>query len=138
MDGDERIFLDYLATGICVDGHPMEPLRARVRATGATDSREMGSLEGGENIVVAGLVVARQHPETAKGTVFLLLEDEHGYINVIVPASLYKKNREVVNFSPFLLIEGRFEREDRVMNVVGKRFRRLRAPLVSYKSRDFQ
>jgi error-prone DNA polymerase len=138
MDGDERIFLDYLATGICVDGHPMEPLRARVRATGATDSREMGSLEGGENIVVAGLVVARQHPETAKGTVFLLLEDELGYINVIVPASLYKKNREVVNFSPFLLIEGRFEREDRVMNVVGKRFRRLRAPLVSFKSRDFQ
>jgi hypothetical protein len=44
----------------------------------------------------------------------------------------------VVNFSPFLLIEGRFEREDRVMNVVGKRFRRLRAPLVSYRSRDFQ
>jgi error-prone DNA polymerase len=94
----------------------------------------------GEKIVVAGLVVARQHPETAKGTVFVLLEDEWGFLNVIVPRETFAKNREVVKFSPFLVIEGRFEREDRVMNVIGFRFRELRLENrkpVNYRSRDF-
>jgi hypothetical protein len=75
---------------------------------------------------VSGLVVARQHPATAKGTVFVLLEDEFGYMNVIVPRQLYQENREVVRHAPFLAVEGRFEREDAVMNVVGRRFRELR------------
>jgi error-prone DNA polymerase len=74
--------------------------------------------------------------------VFVLLEDEFGYINVIVPREMYAKNREVVKFSPFLAVEGRFEREDRVMNIVGWRFREMkvggkRREKVHYRSRDF-
>jgi error-prone DNA polymerase len=88
-------------------------------------------------VVIAGLVVARQHPETSKGTVFLLLEDEFGLVNVIVPAKLYEKNREVVKYSPFLLIEGRFEREGAVLNVVGFRFRRLDVQELTFRSHDF-
>jgi error-prone DNA polymerase len=147
LDGEERIFLDYLATGICVDGHPMEHMRARLNELGVVSSADLVHCVPGGRIVVSGLVVARQHPATAKGTVFVLLEDEFGYMNVIVPRQLYQENREVVRHAPFLAIEGRFEREDMVMNVIGQRFRELRVgraarddgsrAKVNFRSRDF-
>jgi error-prone DNA polymerase len=142
LEGEERIFLDYLATGICVDGHPMEHMRPRLSALGVASSADLQDYASGERIVVSGLVVARQHPATAKGTVFVLLEDEFGYINVIVPRQLYQENREVVRHSPFLAVEGRFEREDAVMNIVGRRFRELKVgrrppAAVNFRSRDF-
>jgi error-prone DNA polymerase len=137
LEGEELIFLDYLATGISVRGHPVEHLRERLRAAGVAGSAELDGVRSGDTVVVAGLVVARQHPSTAKGTVFVLLEDEDGYINVIVPDKLYQANREVVRFSPFLLVEGTFEREGRVLNVVGRRFRQLRVRQLAFRSRDF-
>ncbi len=137
LEGEETIFLDYLATGISVNGHPMEHLRARLRAAGVSSSGDLPGMADEERVVVAGLVVARQHPETAKGTVFVLLEDESGLINVIVPARLYEKNRETVRFSRFLIVEGRFEREGPVMNVVGFRFRKLGTAELAYRSHDF-
>jgi error-prone DNA polymerase len=137
LAGQELIFLDYLATGISVNGHPMQHLRERLDAAGVASSETMNHMHGGERIVVAGLVVARQHPETAKGTVFLLLEDEFGFINVIVPRTLYAQYHEVVKFAPFLVVEGKFEREERVMNVVGRRFRELRTQKIASRSRDF-
>jgi len=135
---EELVFLDYLATGICTTGHPMEHLRERLAAAGVTSSRGLETLTDGERCLVAGLVVARQHPATAKGTVFVLLEDEWGFINVIVPPRLYLEHREIVNGSPFLLVEGRFERDGQVMNVVGRRFRKLIARPISYRSRDYR
>jgi error-prone DNA polymerase len=144
LEGEERIFLDYLATGICVDGHPMEHLRERLTSLGVATSRDLEEWRDGATITVAGLVVARQHPSTSKGTVFVLLEDEFGYVNVIVPKHMMEKNREVVKYSPFLAVEGKFEREGRVLNVVGTRFRELRVgrgarerERVNYRSRDF-
>jgi error-prone DNA polymerase len=142
LDGEERIFLDYLATGICVDGHPMEHMRARLNELGVASSADLEHHAPGGRIIVSGLVVARQHPATANGTVFVLLEDEFGYMNVIVPRQLYQENREVVKHAPFLAVEGRFEREDMVMNIVGRRFRELRvgrrpAERVNFRSRDF-
>ena len=138
LEGDELIFLDYLATGVCTHGHPMQHLRARLEAMGAVGSASLRALDDGERCVVAGLVVARQHPASAKGTVFVLLEDEDGFINVIIPARLYERNRETVNHSPFLLVEGRFERDGAVENVVGQRFRRLDARPLAHRSRDFR
>ncbi|HMG12494.1 MAG TPA: DNA polymerase III subunit alpha, partial [Gemmatimonadaceae bacterium] len=81
---DELIFLDYFSVGICVDGHPMEHLREKLQSEGVLDSRQLEKLRGGESIVTAGLVTIRQQPQSAKGTVFLLMEDEFGFINVIV------------------------------------------------------
>jgi len=138
LEGEELVFLDYLATGISTHGHPMEFLRDRLREVGVTPSDGLSALRSGANVVVAGLVVTRQHPETAKGTVFVLLEDEAGFVNVIVPARTYERNREVVKFSPFLIVEGVLEKDDRVVNVVGKRFRRLPARPIAYRSRDFR
>jgi error-prone DNA polymerase len=87
--------------------------------------------------VIAGLIVARQHPETAKGTVFLLLEDEFGYMNIIVSKDRFERYRETVKFSSFLVIEGRIEREDQVINVIGRRFRELKTREIIVRSRDF-
>jgi len=141
LEGEERIFLDYLATGICTDGHPMEHMRARLDSLGVLSSRDIEHVGTGEIITVSGLVVARQHPATAKGTVFVLLEDEFGFMNIIVPRPLYQDNREVVRHAPFLAVEGKFEREDQVMNVVGRRFRSLNVvrsrERVNFRSRDF-
>ena len=126
MDEEELIFLDYLATGITVTGHPMEHIRARLDAHGVSSSADLPEIPDRSPILVSGLVVARQHPATANGTVFILLEDEHGFINIIVPPPVYAAYREVIHHAPFLLIQGRFEREDRVMNVVASRFRELK------------
>lgn len=138
LEGQELIFLDYLATGICTHGHPIEHLRERLAGVGVASVRDLDDQPQGSNVVVAGLVVARQHPATAKGTVFLLLEDEFGFINVIVPAKLYRKNMETVKHSPFLMVEGRFGSEGAVKNVVGFRFRQLRVGELAHRSRDFR
>jgi error-prone DNA polymerase len=137
LDGDELVFLDYLATGISTHGHPMRQLRGRLDAAGVARSRDLEAADHGARILVAGLVVARQHPSTSRGTVFVLLEDEWGFINIIVPPRMYADHRETVRYSPFLLVEGRFERDGDVINVVGRRFRRLRASTLSYRSHDF-
>ncbi len=138
LEGEELIFLDYLATGISVRGHPMEHLRPRLEAAGVTSSRGLPGLADGARTVVAGLVVARQHPETAKGTVFVLLEDEFGFLNIIVPARTFEQNRETVKFSPFLVVEGRLERDGRALNVVGRRFRELTTRELTFRSRNFR
>jgi error-prone DNA polymerase len=126
MNEEELIFLDYLATGICVSGHPMDHIRPRLEEYGIRSSAHLPELKDRSTVLVAGLVVARQHPATANGTVFILMEDEQGFINVIVPPPVYEAYREVVHHSPFLLIQGRFEREGQVMNVVAQRFRELK------------
>ena len=138
MRRDELVYLDYLATGMSLNGHPMEHVRERLRQGGALDSRDLLALRGGENIVVGGLVTVRQRPETAGGTIFILLEDEHGFINVVVPRKLVEPNREVVKFALFLLVQGRFERDGPVMNVVGRKFRKLAVRELTYASRDFR
>jgi error-prone DNA polymerase len=137
LSRSELIYLDYFATGLSLNGHPMEQVRNRLRAGGALDSRELLELKGGEEVTVGGLVVVRQRPETANGTIFLLLEDEHGFINVIVSSKLVEENREVVKFALFVLVQGRFERDGPVMNLVGRRFRELRTKELAYVSRDF-
>ena len=87
---------------------------------------------------VAGLVTVRQRPQTAKGTLFLLLEDEFGFINVIVPNTLVEDNAEVVKFAPFIAVQGKFQRDGQVMNVVGQCFRALKTRELASRSRDFQ
>ena len=138
LEGAERIFLDYLATGISVAGHPVQHLRPRLRRLGALSSADLPRERAGSHVLVAGLVVARQHPSTAKGTVFVLLEDEWGFINVIVPSALFQENRETVKHSPFLLVEGKFERQGPVLNVVGRRFKRMEVGALAHASRDFR
>lgn len=134
---DELIFLDYFSVGISVSGHPMEHLRAKLRNAGVLDSRQLEQLKGGEWITTAGLVTIRQQPQSAKGTVFLLMEDEFGFINVIVSKRLVEEYSEVVKFSTFVAVEGKFERDGGVRNVIGKKFSELEVKQLVHASRDF-
>ena len=132
------VALDYASVGISLQGHPMEEVRDRLRAAGALDSRELLRARNGKEVLVGGLVTIRQRPSTAKGTVFLLLEDEHGFVNVVVPQRLVEPNTEVVRFATFILVLGRLEREGGVINVVGRRFRELETRPLTHSSRDFR
>ncbi|MDQ3674371.1 MAG: hypothetical protein M3365_08355, partial [Gemmatimonadota bacterium] len=108
-----------------------------LKALNALDSRDLMNLRGGEQITTAGLVTIRQQPQSAKGTVFLLMEDEFGFINVIVSKKLVEEYSEVVRFSTFVLVQGRFERDGDVRNVVGKWFRELRVAQLTHAARSF-
>jgi error-prone DNA polymerase len=137
MGRHERIAIDYHATGTSIHGHPMMALRERLRDSGVKDSRELGRMRDGKAVSVAGMVVVRQRPQTAKGTIFLLLEDEHGFINVVVSKRFVEPNEEVVKRAQFVLVRGRVERQGAAINVVGREFRALAAGDITHRSRDF-
>jgi error-prone DNA polymerase len=105
----EAMLADYGTTGMTTNTHPLALLRDRLPA-GAVSSRELETLDHGTYVRVGGLVVARQRPGTANGIVFILLEDEHGTINLIVPPQIYERHRLIVRSEPLMLIEGKLER----------------------------
>ena len=105
----ERMLADYATTGLTTGAHPLGLLRERL-APDVVTSRDLAQMEHGQRVRVGGLVVARQRPGTAGGVVFLLLEDEHGTINLIVPSRVYERDRLTVRTEPLLVIEGKLER----------------------------
>jgi len=113
----ERMLADYKHTTLSVGVHPMDLLRPHLPAP-CVSSEELAAVPHGARIAVAGMAVARQRPATAKGVVFMLLEDEHGQINLILPPQVYEAHRAIVRAEPLLLARGRFERVDRNENLV--------------------
>ena len=113
----ERMLADYRHTSLSVGVHPLELLRPHLPASVAT-SAELPELPNGALIEVAGLAIARQRPSTANGIVFMLLEDEHGQANLIVPPPVYERHRAIVRGEPLLLARGKLERHDRNVNLL--------------------
>jgi error-prone DNA polymerase len=113
----ERMLADYRETGLSVGIHPLTLLRPHLPA-GTLSSPELNEARHGSQVAFAGLAVARQRPATAKGIVFMLLEDEHGQVNLIVPSAVYEQHRAIVRAEPLLLVHGRFERVERNRNVL--------------------
>ncbi len=113
----EKMLADYNLTGISVGTHPLELLRPHLPQDVVT-SRALLHLEHQTRVTVAGMTVARQRPSTAKGVVFMLLEDEFGQINLIIPPQVYEQYRPVVRGEPLLVARGRYERVDRNRNVI--------------------
>jgi error-prone DNA polymerase len=113
----ERMLADYRTTSLSVGTHPLELLRPHLPA-GTLSSRELFEAPHGSRVSIAGLAVARQRPATAKGVVFMLVEDEFGQVNLIVPPPVYERFRAIVRGEPLLLARGRFERIDRNRNVL--------------------
>jgi error-prone DNA polymerase len=105
----ETMLSDYATTGLTVNAHPMELLRERLPADSVT-SADLERLKHGSRVRIGGLVVARQRPGTANGIVFILLEDEHGTINLIVPPAIYERHRLTVRTEPLMFVEGKLER----------------------------
>jgi error-prone DNA polymerase len=108
---------DYRTTSLSVGVHPLELLRPHL-PEGTLSSRELEEERSGRSVAVAGMAVARQRPATANGVVFMLLEDEFGQVNLIVPPSVYERFRALVRAEPLLLARGRFERYGRNRNVL--------------------
>jgi len=135
---DQLVFLDYHAVGMSTRGHPMESARELLRNGGALDSRQFAQMPNGRVVTVGGLVTVRQRPATAGGTIFLLLEDEYGYINVVVPQPLVGPNEEVVKRAPFVLVQGRVENDGAAVSLVGKRFRALEVGALTHQAHEFR
>jgi error-prone DNA polymerase len=123
----ERVTADYAATGMSLAEHPMALMRVELGPETVT-SAELTTTADGSPVVVAGMTVARQRPATANGVVFLLLEDEWGMINVVVPPPVYARHRLLVRTAGFVSIAGRLERRDGVVNVVAARVVELERP----------
>ncbi|HEX3874462.1 MAG TPA: DNA polymerase III subunit alpha [Solirubrobacteraceae bacterium] len=104
----EVLLADYATTGVSVGDHAMAILRPHLH--GITTSLELDRLPHGSTVAVAGIVVARQRPETASGVVFMLIEDELGTVNLIVPPPVYDRHRHIVRAEPLVLVHGRLER----------------------------
>jgi error-prone DNA polymerase len=113
----ERMLADYRTTSLSVGSHPLALLRPRLSEE-VLSSRELAVQQHGSKVAVAGLAIARQRPATANGVVFMLLEDEFGQTNLIVPPPVYQRFRPLVRGEPLLLARGRFERSGRNQNVL--------------------
>jgi error-prone DNA polymerase len=113
----ERMLADYRETGLSVGVHPLALLRPHLPA-GTLTSAELHEAPHGARVAFAGFAIARQRPATANGIVFMLLEDEHGQVNLIVPPAVYEAHRALVRGEPLLLARGRFERVERNRNVL--------------------
>jgi error-prone DNA polymerase len=127
LDSWERIVADYSSTGVTLDEHPIEIMRPELDP-GLARSDDLAVLSNHARVRVAGLVVARQRPATARGVVFMLLEDEVGVANVIVPPPVYERCRLAVRTASFALVDGRLERAEDVINIVADSVERLSVP----------
>jgi error-prone DNA polymerase len=108
---------DYRITGMSVGTHPLELLRPHL-PPGTLSSAELHEQPHGRQVAYAGMTVARQRPSTANGIVFMLLEDEHGQVNLIVPSEIYERHRATVRAEPLILARGRYERVGENRNVL--------------------
>ena len=112
----QRLIADYGTSGVTVGDHAMAILRDRLQVPKLVTSAQLARLPGG-TVAMAGLVIARQRPGTAKGTMFLLFEDEFGTANLIVPKAVYERHRYLARAEPLLLARGRVERGEGVVNL---------------------
>ncbi|HSJ18029.1 MAG TPA: error-prone DNA polymerase [Solirubrobacterales bacterium] len=123
----EEVVAEYASVGIALENHPMKLLRPELTPVVAS-SAAVERVADGSPVEVAGMVVARQRPATARGVVFMLLEDELGTINVIVPPPVYERHRLIVRTASFARVSGRLERREGTTNVVASTLSPLSRP----------
>jgi error-prone DNA polymerase len=137
MTTEERLVADFRGTGMTVGPHPMAYHRAELRKRGIRSAIELSAIPDGTWVRVAGSVIARQRPGTAKGFVFLSLEDETGISNAIITPQLFDRDHVVVVHQQFLLIEGPLQNQDNVISVKAARVRPLSITRAETASHDF-
>jgi error-prone DNA polymerase len=125
----QRLIAEYATTGVTVADHALAILRRRLDVPFLATSAQLARLPAGGEVAVAGLVIARQRPGTANGTMFLLFEDEFGTINLIVPEAVYEGHRHLARAEPLLLARGRLERSQEPTPVAAGRALRAGEPV---------
>jgi error-prone DNA polymerase len=137
MTRPERMNADFRGTGLTIGRHPVAYHRAELNKLGACRAIDMQQLRDGSLISVGGWVIVRQRPGTAKGFVFLTMEDETGVANVIITPQLFEKYRLILVDHPFLLITGRLQNQDNVFSVKAQSVRALSFNVAAAPSHDF-
>jgi error-prone DNA polymerase len=117
MDAEEQLHADYSGLGLTLGPHPMALRRDQLTRLGVLPASALPSRRGGHRVRVAGMVITRQRPGTAKGFVFLTLEDETGVSNIIVRPDLYDREKTAVVRYPFLMVDGVLQHQDGVISV---------------------
>jgi error-prone DNA polymerase len=137
MDTGERLVADYAGTGLTVGRHPMHYWREELKGSDVLSAAELRGRRDGEWVKAAGCVIARQRPGTAKGFIFISMEDETGIANVIVTPDLYERERVTVVRSKFLLVEGMLQNQDGVIHIKASTLTALSDRAIAMQSHDF-
>jgi len=135
----EEVLSDYRTLGLTLAAHPLALLRDRLRARRVLGSLELQGRRHGSHVHTAGLVTQRQRPQTASGTIFVTLEDEHGMVNVIVWPRVAQRRRKALLGATLLAVRGRWEEVDGVQHLIAQDMEDLSDMLGGLRagSRDF-
>lgn len=137
MTMEERLTADFAGTGVTVGPHPMAFHRAELRQKGIVAANDLSGVRNGQTTCIAGAVIARQRPGTAKGFVFLSLEDETGIANAIITPAVYEQFKHAVIYEKFLLIEGTLQNQQEVISVKAESIYPLGISAAEVRSHDF-
>ncbi|HSB09231.1 MAG TPA: OB-fold nucleic acid binding domain-containing protein, partial [Blastocatellia bacterium] len=137
MTIEERVNADFSGTGVTIGKHPMAYRREELNKLGVKRAIDLREMRNGVWVRVAGWVIVRQRPGTAKGFLFLSMEDETGIANVIVTPDIFDRNRLVLVDQPLLLIEGPLQNQDNVIHVKARRIQPLSYAMAAAASHDF-
>jgi error-prone DNA polymerase len=135
MNHEERLVADFRATGLTVGPHPMQYRREAMERMGIFKASDLAQLQNGRRLRIGGSVIARQRPGTAKGMMFISLEDETGIANAIINPDLLQKNRVLLISERFLMVEGILQNQDNVIHIKAEKVSTLnitQAPMVSH------
>jgi error-prone DNA polymerase len=137
MNQEERLVADFRGTGLTVGPHPVAHRRQWLTAMGIRRAIELRDLPTGKRLRIGGCVIVRQRPGTAKGFVFLSIEDETGVANAIIAPDLFHQNRLLLASEKFLAIEGILQNQDNVISVKAERVLPLFVTKAETVSHDF-
>jgi error-prone DNA polymerase len=137
MTREERLVADFHGTGLTVGPHPMQYRRAEMKKMGIYRASDLAQVPNGRRLRIGGCVIARQRPGTAKGMMFMSLEDETGIANAIIAPALLQKNRILLISERFLMIEGILQNQDNVIHIRAEKVAPLRVTQAETASHDF-
>ena len=137
MNVEERLVSDYHGTGLTTGPHPMAYRRAELRALGIRSAAELRALPDGVVATTAGCVITRQRPGTAKGLIFMTLEDETGNANILIKPDFYDKNRKTVIYERFVEVSGTLQNQDGIVHLIAKAIRPLTVSAAEIWSHNF-
>jgi len=140
MDAMQQIVADYRSSGLSLKGHPLASLRDQLRRLRAVRAASLVDWPNARRVTVAGLVLLRQRPGTASGVTFVTLEDETGFVNLIVRADVWTRFRTIADVAQGLLARGTLQRQDGVVHVLVDHMDDLSGQLAStgVTSRDYR
>ena len=137
MNAQERLLADYSGTGVTLGPHPMALQRQELTRMGVTRASQLPSLPDGKRVRVVGGVIARQRPQTARGFLFMSLEDETGISNIVVHPDLFEQNRLLLISEPFLWVEGILQNRNNVTSIRARTFQAVPGIDIDLWSRNF-